>query len=137
MLPLIRRARFARGMPTGTRAFGTCGMRPILALLPTTSGFRNGEGPTILNGRVHDDECLPTFLSRCMSVFEEAPRSVVLVYPDPSSLTRRADDTEYRASIEAKASRPHRRLARVLSNVVLGTRRIRLSCAQPLSSKLA
>ncbi len=21
----------------------------------------------------HDDECLPTFLSRCMSVFEEAP----------------------------------------------------------------
>jgi glycosyltransferase involved in cell wall biosynthesis len=29
----------------------------------------------------HDDECLPTFLSRCMSVFGEAPQSVVLVYP--------------------------------------------------------
>ena len=29
----------------------------------------------------HDDECLPTFLARCMETFEEAPRSVVLVYP--------------------------------------------------------
>jgi glycosyltransferase involved in cell wall biosynthesis len=70
----------------------------------------------------HDDECLPTFLSRCMSVFGEAPQSAVLVYPQ--SLIIDEDGRmieEYRASIEAKTSRPHRRLASVLSNVVLGT----------------
>jgi glycosyltransferase involved in cell wall biosynthesis len=70
----------------------------------------------------HDDECLPTFLNRCMSVFEKAPQSVVLVYPQ--SLLIDAEGRvigEYRASIEAKDSRPHRRLAPVLSNVVVGT----------------
>jgi len=70
----------------------------------------------------HDDECLPTFLSRCMSVFEEAPQSVVLVYPQSLIIDEEGRVIgEYRASIEAKASRPHRRLPGVLSNVVLGT----------------
>jgi glycosyltransferase involved in cell wall biosynthesis len=70
----------------------------------------------------HDDECLPTFLSRCMSVFEKAPQSVVLVYPQ--SLLIDAEGRvigEYRTSIEAKDSRPHRRLTCVLSNVAVGT----------------
>jgi glycosyltransferase involved in cell wall biosynthesis len=70
----------------------------------------------------HDDECLPTFLSRCMSVFEEVPQSVVLVYPQSVIIDAEGRAIqEYRTSIEAKDSRPHRRLARVLSNVVLGT----------------
>lgn len=70
----------------------------------------------------HDDECLPTFLSRCMSVFGEAPQSVVLVYPQSLIIDEEGRMIrEYHASIEAKASRPHRRLASVLSNVVLGT----------------
>jgi glycosyltransferase involved in cell wall biosynthesis len=70
----------------------------------------------------HDDECLPTFLSRCMSVFEEVPQSVVLVYPQSLIIDEEGRViTEYRVSIEAKASRPHRRLARVLRTVMLGT----------------
>jgi glycosyltransferase involved in cell wall biosynthesis len=70
----------------------------------------------------HDDECLPTFLSRCMSVFEEAPQSVVLVYPQSLIIDEEGRViTQYRVSIEAKASRPHRRLARVLRHVMLGT----------------
>jgi glycosyltransferase involved in cell wall biosynthesis len=70
----------------------------------------------------HDDECLPTFLGRCMSVFEEAPQSVVLVYPQSLIIDEGGRVTgEYRVSIEAKASRPYRRLARVLRYVMLGT----------------
>jgi glycosyltransferase involved in cell wall biosynthesis len=70
----------------------------------------------------HDDECLPTFLSRCMSVFEEVPQSVVLVYPQSLIIDEEGRViTEYRVSIEAKASQPHRRLARVLRTVMLGT----------------
>jgi glycosyltransferase involved in cell wall biosynthesis len=70
----------------------------------------------------HDDECLPTFLSRCMSVFEEVPQSVVLVYPQSLIIDEEGRVIrEYRVSIEARASRPHRRLARVLRNVMLGT----------------
>lgn len=70
----------------------------------------------------HDDECLPTLLSRCMCVLRGAPQSVVLVYPQSVIIDQEGRITEeYRASIEAKASRPHRRLANVLSNVVLGT----------------
>jgi glycosyltransferase involved in cell wall biosynthesis len=70
----------------------------------------------------HDDECLPTFLSRCMSVFGEAPQSVVLVYPQSFIIDEEGRIIrEYRTSIEAKASRPHQRLVSVLSNVVLGT----------------
>ena len=70
----------------------------------------------------HDDECLPTFLSRCMSVFGEAPQSVVLVYPQSLIIDEEGRMIrEYHASIEAKAARPHRRLASVLNNVVLGT----------------
>jgi glycosyltransferase involved in cell wall biosynthesis len=70
----------------------------------------------------HDDECLPTFLSRCMCVLRGAPQSVVLVYPQSVIIDQEGRITEeYRTSIEAKASRPHRRLAKVLSNVELGT----------------
>ena len=53
----------------------------------------------------HDDECLPTFLSRCMSVFGEAPQSVVLVYPQSFIIDEEGRIIrEYRTSIEAKAS---------------------------------
>jgi glycosyltransferase involved in cell wall biosynthesis len=70
----------------------------------------------------HDDECLPTFLGRCMSVFEVAQQSVVLVYPQSLIIDEEGRVIEeYRVSIEAKASRPHRRLANVLRYVMLGT----------------
>src|SRR4029077_16009513 len=45
-LPPIRQATFVRG----TRGFGTCGMRPILVLVRTTSAFSKWRGATILNG---------------------------------------------------------------------------------------
>lgn len=70
----------------------------------------------------HDDECLPTFLSRCMNVFGRAPQSVVLVYPQALIIDEEGRAIqEYRVSIESRASRPYRRLARVVSKVVLGT----------------
>ena len=70
----------------------------------------------------HDDECLPTFLSRCMDVFGRAPQSLVLVYPQALIIDEEGRAIqEYRVSIESKASRSYRRLARVVSNVVLGT----------------
>jgi glycosyltransferase involved in cell wall biosynthesis len=70
----------------------------------------------------HDDESLPTFLSRCMNVFGQAPQSVVLVYLQALIIDEEGRAIqEYRVSIESKASRPYRRLARVVSNVVLGT----------------
>jgi glycosyltransferase involved in cell wall biosynthesis len=70
----------------------------------------------------HDDECLPTFLSRCMETFEQAPRSAVLVYPQSLLIDGEGRPIrEYRTSIAAKNPRPHRRLARVINNVMLGT----------------
>ena len=57
-----------------------------------------------------------------MSVFEEGPESVVLVYPQSLIIDEEGRVIrEYRTSIEAKDSRPHQRLTRVVSNVVLGT----------------
>ena len=70
----------------------------------------------------HDDECLPTFLARCMETFEEAPRSVVLVYPQSLLIDGEGRPMgEYRTSIAAKDSRPYWRLARVINSVILGT----------------
>jgi glycosyltransferase involved in cell wall biosynthesis len=81
----------------------------------------------------HDDECLPTLLSRCMSVFGEAPQSVVLVYPQSTVIDEEGRVMEeYRVSIEAKASRPHRRLARVLRYVMLGTPLYGVMCSGAL-----
>jgi glycosyltransferase involved in cell wall biosynthesis len=70
----------------------------------------------------HDDECRPTLLSSCVKILAGAAPSVVLVYPQSDVIDEEGRTTrEYRTSIEAKDPRPHRRLARVLRSVVLGT----------------
>jgi glycosyltransferase involved in cell wall biosynthesis len=69
--------------------------------------------------QAHDDVCLPGFLSSCLGVFETAPDSVVLVYPktsviDADSLVLPHFVTE---SLDARDTRPHQRLAKVLRNL--------------------
>ena len=66
----------------------------------------------------HDDVCRPTFLRRCLEVFDSEPRSVVLVYPrcdlidELGEVIRRAPDL-----VATRHKRPYRRLAHVLANV--------------------
>ncbi|MBV9128875.1 MAG: glycosyltransferase family 2 protein [Verrucomicrobia bacterium] len=70
----------------------------------------------------HDDECLPSLLGRCVRILEEAPTSVVLVYPQCVIIDEEGRVTrEYRVSIQAKDRWPHRRVAQVLKSVELGT----------------
>lgn len=65
----------------------------------------------------HDDVCRPTFLRRCLDVFEASPRSVVLVYPQCDLID------EYgrvigraQGSVATRQTRPFQRLAHVLHN---------------------
>jgi len=70
----------------------------------------------------HDDECAPTMLSRCVATLESAPQSVVLVYTQAELIDEDGRVTErYSNSIECRDPRPHRRLARVVASVKLGT----------------
>lgn len=66
----------------------------------------------------HDDLCHRSFLSRCLEVYESAPPSVVLVYPQCEII---GEFGEWIAQgcdfVETKEKRPHRRLAKVLRNV--------------------
>ena len=66
----------------------------------------------------HDDTCLPRFLSQCLKVFESAPPSVMLVYPqcnlidESGALLGRAEDC-----VDARQRCPYRRLAQVLRHI--------------------
>ena len=69
----------------------------------------------------HDDLCLPGFLGRCVSALDAAPASVILVYPRARfidgdgtviGVDRDILDTRHMSS-------PHRRLARILTNLNL------------------
>src|SRR3981081_3969524 len=114
-------SKICGGTPTGTRVRYVRNETNLGASPNHKRVFEMGTGD-YFKWAAHDDECLPTFLSRCMSVFGEASQSVVLVYPQSLIIDEEGRMIrEYRASIEAKASGPHRRLASVLSNVVLGT----------------
>jgi len=66
----------------------------------------------------HDDVCHPSFLRRCLETFNNAPPSVVLVYPlcelidEFGRVFGQAIDR-----VQTRATRPHRRLARVIRRV--------------------
>lgn len=66
----------------------------------------------------HDDLCHPNFIRRCVEVFESAPPSVVLVYPQCNLIDEfgevmgRAED-----HVETRHKRAWRRMAQVLGNV--------------------
>src|SRR3981081_3468078 len=73
-------SKICGGTPTGTRVRYVRNETNLGASPNHKRVFEMGTGD-YLKWAAHDDECLPTFLSRCMSVFGEAPQSVVLVYP--------------------------------------------------------
>jgi glycosyltransferase involved in cell wall biosynthesis len=65
--------------------------------------------------QAHDDECHPAMVRRCVEVLDQAPSSVVMVYP----LAELIDENGRRLEapldrIESRDPRPHRRLARLL-----------------------
>jgi glycosyltransferase involved in cell wall biosynthesis len=68
----------------------------------------------------HDDECHREFLGRCVEVLENAPDSVVMVYPQAETIDE--EDRSIRKGSDRIGSgdpRPHRRLARALRFMIL------------------
>jgi glycosyltransferase involved in cell wall biosynthesis len=68
----------------------------------------------------HDDACLPGFLKSCVEAIEQAPASVVLVYPraqiiDAEGKVARVDDE----CLQSNDPRPYRRALHVIRNVNL------------------
>jgi glycosyltransferase involved in cell wall biosynthesis len=67
-----------------------------------------------------DLEYLPGMLSRCVEVIEQAPPSVVLVYPRCQMIRDGVEvPFDNRRSIESRDSRPHKRLERVIRHVLM------------------
>jgi glycosyltransferase involved in cell wall biosynthesis len=65
--------------------------------------------------QAHDDECHPAMVRRCVEVLDQAPSSVVMVYP----LAELIDENGRRLEapldrIESRDPRPYRRLARLM-----------------------
>lgn len=69
--------------------------------------------------QAHDDLCMPTFLERCLEVFDEASEGVVLVYPktDVIDAAGKVLPQHVAETVDARDSRPHRRLAKVLRSL--------------------
>jgi len=63
----------------------------------------------------HDDECHPSMIRRCVTVLEQAPKSVSMVYPLAELIDE--EGNTLRAGLDRIAStspKPHQRLARLL-----------------------
>ena len=68
----------------------------------------------------HDDLIAPTYVERCMEVFAMAPPTVALVYArtkiiDEEGIVLREHDD----NLDIRDHRPHRRLAKVVHNIVM------------------
>lgn len=74
---------------------------------------------SLFKWQAHDDVCLPRFLSRCVETFDQAPSSVVLVYPKAEIIDASGNpDPRFESeSLETRNPAPHRRLASVLRNL--------------------
>lgn len=74
---------------------------------------------SLFKWQAHDDVCLRRFLSRCVETFDEAPSSVVLVYPKAEIIDADGNlDPRFQPeSLETRDPAPHRRLAAVLRNL--------------------
>lgn len=68
----------------------------------------------------HDDECEPSFVRRCLEVIEQAPPSVILVYPCTDMIDERGQvrfqGDDYLGSM---SSRPHQRFTKFLKHISL------------------
>jgi glycosyltransferase involved in cell wall biosynthesis len=63
----------------------------------------------------HDDECHPAMLRRCVEILDQAPSSVVMVYPLAELIDENGKRLEAPLDrIESRDARPHRRLVRLL-----------------------
>jgi glycosyltransferase involved in cell wall biosynthesis len=97
------------------RAEVNCGAAPNFR-----RAFHLAKG-TYFKWMADDDVCLPGFLRRCVETIEQAPPSVVLVYPRTEHIDAEGKVTGAdKESVESKDPRPHRRAAHVLRNVNLG-----------------
>lgn len=82
--------------------------------------FRQSTGP-FYKSACHDDLHHPAFLQRCLEVFEEAPSSVVLVYPRTQLIDASGEVIEeYEDRLDLRGAVPHERLRSYLRNVRLG-----------------
>ena len=64
---------------------------------------------------VHDDVCGPRFLRECVDLLDEAPSSVVLVYPKSVQIDEDGNTLgPYEDHLDAREATPSRRLERVL-----------------------
>src|SRR5262249_17308834 len=64
---------------------------------------------------VHDDVCSPGFLRECVALLDEAPSSVVLVYPKSIQIDTDGNTLgPYEDHLDAREATPSRRLERVL-----------------------
>ncbi len=109
--------------------------------------YRQGRAP-FFKWASHDDWCAPTYLRRCLEVFEQSGPSVVLVYPH-TVLVGGADELigRYEDRLELRGARPYRRIAHLtrwlsLCNAVQGLirrsalERTRLHGAYPGSDQI-
>ncbi|MFO0982808.1 MAG: glycosyltransferase family 2 protein [Planctomycetota bacterium] len=67
----------------------------------------------------HDDECEPTFVTRCLAEHQAAPH-LVLVYPRTMFIDDASQPIEPdREAIDVRGARPHQRLARLVDKLNL------------------
>ena len=70
----------------------------------------------------HDDENHPELIRRCVDARDRAPDSVVLAYPQAELINEMGEVTgQYLVSIASDSPRPHLRLQKLLTCLVLGT----------------
>lgn len=70
----------------------------------------------------HDDENHREFLRRCVEALDQGPKSVVLAYPQAELINDVGTVTgRYSVSVASNSVRPHSRLEKILTNIVLGT----------------
>jgi len=81
--------------------------------------FRRASGE-YFKWAAHDDVCAPTFLERCLEIYDQGPESLVLVYPksvfiDEAGVVVRPD----RDDLHTRGMGAYRRVAHVLRHVNL------------------
>lgn len=68
----------------------------------------------------HDDACLPGFLKSCVETIEQAPASVVLVYPRAQIINAEGEVMRVDGEcLQSHDPKPHKRAAHVIRNVNL------------------
>jgi glycosyltransferase involved in cell wall biosynthesis len=69
----------------------------------------------------HDDICLPGFFRKCVAMIEQAPQSVVVVYPKTvvTDESGKVLSGYFPERLDTRRAKPHQRLADVLRNATM------------------